>query len=82
MVQVKKLIDIHQDSINILEGVDHFVRLIKINEESIKGYSRMFPNLVEKYNDNIEIYNKCKVRLLERHKALQKKITTWEKENV
>ena len=63
-------IEKHQLRIEILEGVQHFARLIELKKESINGFAGTFPRLRRKYLHNIEIYKMCIARLYERYEKV------------
>jgi len=57
----------HEVCIEILEGINHFKRMIDSRKESILGFAGTFYDLRIKYTHDIEIYNMCINRLEERY---------------
>ena len=63
----KELISKHQTCIEVLESVKHFEDRIKHKERSINGFSGNFIWLRVKYQYDIDTYQKCIGRLMERY---------------
>jgi ABC-type Zn uptake system ZnuABC Zn-binding protein ZnuA len=74
MNNVKSKIDKLQTCIEILEAITHFENMIKLKKESINGFSGTFPELRKKYLHNIQIYQKCMIRLIQRYKTILNQI--------
>jgi hypothetical protein len=70
-INTGKLTDYHQTSIEILEGIDRFQNLVRLNYEHIRVLNRNFPHLIKKYKHNIEIYDMCIERLKQRYNNLK-----------
>lgn len=69
-MKTTELIASHEMAIEILEGVQHFERLIKGREDSIKALNGNHMWLSDGYLHLIEIYRMCIVRLTERYKKI------------
>ena len=70
-INTGKLIDYHRTSIEILEGIDKFQNLVRLNYEHINILAGNFKHLIKKYKHNIEIYDMCIQRLKQRYDNLK-----------
>jgi len=68
---MKKLIEKHKKSIEILENIEQYCLRIKLEAKHNRLFKDDFPDLTEKCNHNIEIYKKCIERLNEKYAKLQ-----------
>lgn len=66
MINTEKEIKKHERIIRVYEMIAYYQAAIKHNQRSLQGVPGTFPELVEKYNHNIEIYVKCIERLVKR----------------
>ena len=69
-IDTENLINKHQLSIEILEGIQMFQKLRSNNIADINGFSGEFPRLRKKYVHQVEIYSMCINRLNLRYKSL------------
>ena len=66
-------IEKHEKAIEILEAINHFNSMIKLNQETIDGaIGKLFPELVAKYTKEISIHLNYIKRLEERYEKLIK----------
>lgn len=64
---MKTLIDKHQTCIEILEAIQYF-KIRKITtDKSLNGFAGTFPNLRQKYEHELIIYDMCIERLKQRY---------------
>jgi len=70
MKTIDQLIERQQKGMEILEGIQHFLTLIKSTKQNINGFAGTFPGLKIKYEHNLEIYWMCVRRLEQRYKKV------------
>lgn len=69
LIDTKTIIDSHQTCIEIMEGIASFQRQILTTSRNIDEWEKYnhFPGMIERYEDRIDTWERCIVRLLERY---------------
>ena len=63
-------------ALQILSAMDHFQGAKELRLGYIKNHKDLFNNLTNKYNHEIDIYNRCIIRLDQRYKKQINKALT------
>jgi hypothetical protein len=71
-MNTESLIKKHERCIEILYAIKYFEERKKNRIESIDGFAGLFPELKQKYINNIDIINRCIKRLIERYNRIAK----------
>ena len=64
---VKQLIKMHKEKLEILEGLEHFDEKINIAIENINSITGTFPNLRKELVRDIDVYKTCINKLWDRY---------------
>lgn len=67
LVDTKTIIDYHERCIEIMEGIQSFQRLIHMVRQNLDTPGAVYPTFVAKYENKIDTWERCIVRLLERY---------------
>jgi hypothetical protein len=65
---MEQLIKKHENLIKILEAIITFRKRMESTVHNMKVLNGNFPNLIKKHYHDIEIYERCINRLLEKYK--------------
>tara|TARA_R110002012_G_C11331824_1_gene577137 strand:- start:324 stop:563 length:240 start_codon:yes stop_codon:yes gene_type:complete len=69
MTRAEKIIEAHQNCINLTECIESYKKYIRTNEKKIKDYEKFgYSNISKWLNHNIEIQKMVVKRLEERYK--------------
>jgi hypothetical protein len=71
---IKQNIKRHETCIEILEGINHYKRMISHRWDSINGFPGEFPSLRAKYVHDVDIYQRCIARLSSRFNSMMNQI--------
>lgn len=75
-MNTKELINVHQTCIEILEAIHLFEvrKKMSIRSKDAPVIKEFFPDLVQKYSHQIDIYGRCITRLNERYAKMLRTI--------
>lgn len=73
-VSVYSAISKHNKCLEILQAIMEFEKRKKRKMETVDSYKSMFPSISKKYQDNVEIIDRCINRLKQRYLLILKDI--------